>query len=66
MKEEAFRELVISVKQAGRIRRGTLKASRTTVFRPADVRGCRRARRLEESKGSVADKSLIAHARKTP
>ena len=42
MKEQAFRELVASVRQAGRIRRGAMKASRVTVFRPADVKAVRR------------------------
>jgi putative transcriptional regulator len=41
MKDAAFRELLASVRQAGRIRRGTLKPSRTTVFDPADVREVR-------------------------
>ncbi len=41
MKKAAFQELLTSVRQAGRIRRGTLKASRTTAFRPADVRAVR-------------------------
>ncbi len=41
MKEAAFRELVASVRQAGRIRRGRLKAGRTTVFRPTDVQAVR-------------------------
>lgn len=41
MKEAAFRELVASVRQAGRIRRGRLKAGRTREFRPADVRAVR-------------------------
>ncbi|MBM4122443.1 MAG: helix-turn-helix domain-containing protein [Nitrospira sp.] len=41
MKKAAFQELLTSVRQAGRIRRGTLKASRATVFRPADVRAVR-------------------------
>ncbi|WP_291984912.1 NadS family protein [Luteitalea sp.] len=41
MKEAAFQELLASVRQAGRIRRGTLKAARTTVFRPADVKAVR-------------------------
>jgi putative transcriptional regulator len=41
MKAAAFEELMTSVRQAGRIRRGSLKASRTTVFRPADVRAVR-------------------------
>jgi len=41
MKEAAFKELVASVRQAGRIRRGTRKASRVFSFRPADVRAVR-------------------------
>jgi putative transcriptional regulator len=41
MKEEAFRDLMSSVRQAGRIRRGTLKAGRTTVFKPEDVKTVR-------------------------
>ena len=41
MKEAAFQELLGSVRQAGRIRRGTLKPARTTVFRPADVKAVR-------------------------
>ena len=41
MKTAAFRELVTSVRQVGRIRRGTLRPGRVTVFRPADVRAVR-------------------------
>jgi putative transcriptional regulator len=41
VKDAAFRELVGSVRQAGRIRRRTLRPSRVTVFRPADVRAVR-------------------------
>ncbi|MGI8782604.1 MAG: NadS family protein [Acidobacteriota bacterium] len=41
MKDAAFQEMIESVRQAGRIRRGTLKPTRTTVFRPADVKGVR-------------------------
>lgn len=41
MKEEAFQDLMSSVRQAGRIRRGTLKAGRTTVFKPEDVKAIR-------------------------
>lgn len=41
MKDAAFQELMSSVRQAGRIRRGTLKASRTTVFKPEDVKAVR-------------------------
>ncbi len=41
MKAEGFQELVASVRQAGRIRRGRMKAGRTTVFRPTDVQAIR-------------------------
>ena len=41
MKDAAFSELVSSVRQAGRIRRGTLKPARVTTFRPADVKAVR-------------------------
>lgn len=41
MKPAAFDELMTSVRQAGQIRRGSLKPGRTTTFRPADVRAVR-------------------------
>jgi putative transcriptional regulator len=41
MKDTAFEELLTSVRQAGRIRRGTLRPARVTSFRPADVRAVR-------------------------
>jgi len=41
VKDDAFAELVTSIRQAGRIRRGTAKPSRVTTFRPADVRAVR-------------------------
>lgn len=41
MKGAAFKELIQSVRQAGRIRRGQLKSGRITTFRPADVRAVR-------------------------
>ncbi len=41
MKDTAFQELVASIRQAGRIRRGLLKPSRTVVFKPADVKAVR-------------------------
>ena len=41
MKRGAFDRLVRSVRQAGRIRRGRAKASRTFVFAPADVKAIR-------------------------
>ncbi len=41
MKDAAFQELMSSVRQAGRIRRGASKAGRTTVFKPEDVKAIR-------------------------
>ena len=41
MKEEAFEELLTSVRQAGRIRRGEARASRRASYRPADVKAIR-------------------------
>src|SRR3990172_584306 len=41
MKDAAFQELLTSVRQAGQIRRGTRRPSRTTAFRPSDVQAVR-------------------------
>lgn len=41
MKDAAFKDLLASIKQAGRIRRGKLKPARVTTFRPADVKSVR-------------------------
>ena len=41
MKREAFEQLFQSVRQAGRIRRGVAKASRSFKFAPADVKAIR-------------------------
>ena len=41
MKAAAFQELVASVRQAGRIRRGRMKAGRITVLRPTDIQAVR-------------------------
>lgn len=41
MKDAAFRDLLKSVKQAGQIRRGELKPSRVTSFKPDDVKAIR-------------------------
>jgi putative transcriptional regulator len=41
MKDAAFRELLKSVKQAGRIRRGESKPSRIATFRPEAVKAVR-------------------------
>ena len=41
MKQEAFDDLVKSLRQAGRIRRGDARPSRKFAFRAADVAGIR-------------------------
>jgi putative transcriptional regulator len=41
VKSDAFSQLLGSVRQAGRIRRGSLKPARVTKFKPADVKALR-------------------------
>jgi putative transcriptional regulator len=41
MKKELFEDLVASIKQAGKVHRGEIKASRSFVFQPEDVRQIR-------------------------
>ena len=41
MRAKEFNQLIGSVKQAGKIRRGRMKASRVLSFRPADVKAIR-------------------------
>jgi putative transcriptional regulator len=48
MRRDAFEQLVRSVRQAGRIRRGA-KASRAFSFAPTDVKGIRRRLRKSQS-----------------
>ena len=52
MKKELFDDLVTSIKQAGKIRRGESKASRTFVFQPEDVRQIRE--KLQKSQSEFA------------
>lgn len=49
MKTEAFQELLASVRQAGRIRRGAMRPSRVTAFKPADIKGVRKKLRASQS-----------------
>ena len=41
MKDEAFKKLVDSIRQAGQIRRKQIKASRVIEYRAADIRAIR-------------------------
>ncbi len=49
MKEIAFKELLRSVRQAGKIRRGTMRPARVTTFRPADVKSIREKLKASQS-----------------
>ena len=52
MKERDFKELVSSVKQAGRVRQGKQKPSREFTFLPQDVRAIRE--KLKKSQAEFA------------
>jgi putative transcriptional regulator len=52
VKADAFEQLVTSVRQAGRIHRGTAKPSRSFSFDPADVKAVRA--RLNKSQAEFA------------
>jgi putative transcriptional regulator len=52
MKKVSFDKLVDSVKQAGRIRRGNMKAGRVFHFSPADIKEIRL--RLKKSQAEFA------------
>lgn len=52
MKADAFEQLVTSVRQAGRIHRGTTQPSRSFSFDPADVKAVRA--RLKKSQPEFA------------
>ena len=41
MKEQEFRNLVKSIRQAGRIRRGQMSANRSYTFRPTEIKSIR-------------------------
>jgi putative transcriptional regulator len=52
MRKQDFENLVESVRQAGRIRRGEMAPSRVTEFSPVDVKAVRR--RLKKSQSEFA------------
>ena len=54
MKDRAFQELLTSIRQAGKIRRGIMKPARVTTFRPADVKSVR-----EKLKASQTEFALM-------
>ena len=52
MKEPVFEELLASIRQAGKIRRGAMKPARVATFRPADIKSVRE--KLKESQTEFA------------
>ncbi len=54
MKDMAFQELLTSIRQAGKIRLGTMRPARVTTFRPADVKSVR-----EKLKASQTEFALM-------
>jgi putative transcriptional regulator len=52
MNNKDFAKLTESIKQAGKIRRGKMKAARTTIYQAADVRAIRN--RLGKSQSEFA------------
>ncbi len=49
MNKKEFEKLVASVKQAGKIKRGELKASRVVDLKPMDIREVRKKLNLSQS-----------------
>ncbi len=49
MRKQDFDKLVESIKQAGKIRRGEMKASRTFNFEPADIKSIRGQLKMSQS-----------------
>jgi len=49
MKKQDFDTLVKSIKQAGKIRRGEMKPSRTFHFKPTDIRRIRDRLKMSQS-----------------
>ena len=50
MRKSAFEELKESVRQAGQIKRSERRASRRTIYKPADIRGIRERLGLSQSR----------------
>lgn len=49
MKTQDFDNLIESIKQAGKIKRGEMKPSRTLEFSPADIKSIRSKLKLSQS-----------------
>ena len=53
MKNELFTELVESIEEAGRIRKGTAKPSRIFSYRPVDIKRIRNRLHVSQSQFSL-------------
>ena len=53
MKEELFAELVESIEEAGKIRKGLVKPSRTFQYRPVDIKRIRNRLQVSQSQFSL-------------
>lgn len=49
MRKKDFENLIESVKQAGKIRRGEMKASRSREFKPTDIKSIRKKLGMSQS-----------------
>ena len=58
MKQEAFEELVESVREAGRILRGEAKPSREFTFTPEDVQAIRKKLKKSAENPKAVEKAL--------
>ena len=64
MKKKHFDELVASIRQAGKIRRGQMEPARVTTFAPVDVRAIRE--RLGKSQADFARMIALRSCAWTP
>ena len=53
MKKELFAELVESVEEAGKIRKGVVKPSRVFQYRPTDIKRIRKRLRISQAQFSL-------------
>lgn len=53
MKKELFAELVESIEEAGKIRKGVVKPSRTFRYRPVDIKRIRNRLHVSQSQFSL-------------
>ena len=60
MKKELFAELVESIEEAGKIRKGLVKPSRTFRYRPVDIKRIHKAHHVVGAPGSLPVVELLS------